>query len=667
MTSLPPPQARTYLNPVFPQTFADPFVLKYRGQYWAYCTGLQEDGGAFGVLRSPDLVSWQAVGSAMVPLPGDHPCYWAPEVTYDNGRFYLYYSVGNEERMHIRVAASSNPAGPFVDSGRRLTAEPFAIDPHVFRDDDGQRYLFYATDFYDHTHIGTGTVRDRLIDPFTLARAPQPVTRPQYDWQVYDAQREEKGGVRWHTIEGPFVLKRKGTYYQMFSGGNWQNPSYGVAYAVAGGVGTSGEWQQVCDGERVPPILQTVRGVVKGPGHNSVVRGPDNMQPFCVYHRWADGGGRQMAIDALDWAGERLLVLGPSHTPQRAPLPPYFADFLADEGHDRPRAAWEQAGSAWVVREGAATPQVEAAATELRYTLSDAYFVAEVSIAGGTQDKGSWGVALYERGQSLLQARLAPGAGEAIVTWRTSQGTQQQRFALPDTFDFAAYHLLRLEVAGQHACVALDDGVISWQDTVAAGATTLALRCESARAAFSGFALTRGWQTLFTDNASLQAQGWRGDHLQAWQVSQQRLVYNGKDGSRLCGEPRFASYQLVVNAALEHGAGGACYGFLPALDGAGEGPLLTVSQADDGWRLTWRDGEEATVYPLPQAFDAGIMQQFRFIKEGGRLTVFWEAHHIADGPVTAGAAQVGLYAHGGPAAFDMVRVIAFSGASFANE
>ena len=299
----------TYLTPVHDQPFPDPFVLKYGGEYWAYCTGFWTDGRCFGILRSRDLVTWHEVGGALEPLPGGATCYWAPEVIYDNGRFLMYYSMGDEERMQIRLAVAFHPAGPFIDSGRRLTREDFAIDPHVFVDDDGTRHLFYATDFLEHSHIGTGTVRDLLLDEATLAGRPRPVTRARYDWQVYDPQRVEKGGVRWHTVEGPFVLKRKGIYYEMFSGGNWKSITYGVSYAVTDDIETEREWEQASDGVTVLPILRTVPGRVIGPGHNSVVRGPDNRQMFCVYHQWApDARGRMLSIDPLDWAGSRLLV-----------------------------------------------------------------------------------------------------------------------------------------------------------------------------------------------------------------------------------------------------------------------------------------------------------------------------------------------------------------------
>src|ERR1044072_2966753 len=181
--------ADLYLNPVHNRPCPDPFAFKHCGQYWCYSTGFWHDGRCFGVMRSRNFTDWHELAGAMEPLAEGWTCYWAPEVVYYNGRFFMYYSVGNEERMQIRVALADHPAGPFVDSGRRLTDEEFAIDPHVFEDADGARYLFYATDFLTHTHIGTGTVVDRMLDMFTLARDPRPVTRARFAWQGYDPQR----------------------------------------------------------------------------------------------------------------------------------------------------------------------------------------------------------------------------------------------------------------------------------------------------------------------------------------------------------------------------------------------------------------------------------------------------------------------------------------------
>ena len=74
---------------------------------------------------------------------------------------------------------------------------------------------------------------------------------------MFDPARESKGGVKWHTIEGSFTLKRKGRYYQMFSGGNWTNQTYGAGYAVTERIDRPDEWDQPCDAETMPLVMRT--------------------------------------------------------------------------------------------------------------------------------------------------------------------------------------------------------------------------------------------------------------------------------------------------------------------------------------------------------------------------------------------------------------------------
>jgi hypothetical protein len=55
-------------------------------------------------------------------------------------------------------------------------------------------------------------------------------------------------------------------------------------------------------GETVPRVLRTIPGRVRGPGHNSIVTGPDGETQFLVYHAWdAEGKARKMCIDPLVW------------------------------------------------------------------------------------------------------------------------------------------------------------------------------------------------------------------------------------------------------------------------------------------------------------------------------------------------------------------------------
>lgn len=312
---------RTFTNPVYRGYFADPFVLQHRGRYYAYGTGPgTTPDAAFEVLASNDLVTWDQLGYALEPVDGlaakDH---WAPEVAEHDGAFHLYFSAGVEDRDHaIRHAVAWRPEGAFHPTGSILTPnEPFAIDPHPFRDDDGQWYLYYAHDVLDGERVGTSIAVDRLVEMDRLAGEPVPVLGASADWQLFRAQRQMYGGVYdWHTLEGPFVVKRQGRYWCLYSGGAWTNASYGVSYGVADH--PLGPWTEPAT--QGPALLRTRRGVLEGPGHTSVVRGPDGCD-YVVYHAWDPAfRARRMCIDRLDWTSDGPRTAGPTVEPQLAPL-----------------------------------------------------------------------------------------------------------------------------------------------------------------------------------------------------------------------------------------------------------------------------------------------------------------------------------------------------------
>jgi GH43 family beta-xylosidase len=660
----------TYLNPVHDRPCADPYVLKYLNEYWCYCTGIWYDGLCFGVLHSRDLLHWREVGGAMERLNKEATCYWAPEVIYDNGRFLMYYSVGNEESMEIRLAIAKHPQGPFIDAGRGLTSEQFAIDPHVFKDGDGTWYLFYATDFLEHTHIGTGTVCDVLVDEFTLEGNPRPVTRARFDWQVYDPQRAEKGGVRWHTVEGPFVLKRKNIYYQMFSGGNWKNKTYGASYATSDSILRDDEWKQIADGERVLPILQTVPGQVVGPGHNSATRGTDNLETYCVYHRWADdNSARVLAIDRMDWAGERMFVVGPSTTPQPAPNPATWIDFFDEDRDESLGEGWSCIGGKWMARKGAAMQEAQEGLAEARCLYQASHFIAELNLRRLSESHltGSFGVTLGEAGILSLRFTLLPETNQAVIEWQPfdepETNSMRQDFNLPRNFDMNVYHHIRLESNGSLVRVALDENILRWEGRTKIEAQSITLWTEDAAAAFAGFALTHGWVDTFMESySSPYSLGWHIEPTdKTWQIGDQYLWHSDpqKVGSVISKGPLPENYELVVNAKLFSEAdANNCYGFLPRLIKDGVGPLFTVERIENRWALRCERAESPRIFPLPANFDPYLYQQFRFRKRDGELLIQHESSVLGKIELSDVATQIGLYASGVTAAFDMVRVTA---------
>jgi arabinan endo-1,5-alpha-L-arabinosidase len=319
-----PGTAQQFKNPLITTYFADPFVFYGNGRFWAVATERDtsywndKPARVIPIRYSADLHHWEDAGHALtVPeeLRGTH--LWAPEVTVADGKYYLYYAASDPaaDPNHItgfcmRVAVADAPGGPYTDTGTPLTSmtkDPFAIDGHAFQDDDGTWYFFYAADFRErndnNAHLGTALVVDRMANLTTLSGNPKTVARARYPWQMYEANRAMPHyniQSDWYTLEGPVVRKRGGKYYCFYSGGNYQNETYGVDYVVADSI--AGPWD--CSGGKDGPrVLRTIPNKIAGPGHCSIIThdGTD----YIVYHAWDQAmTARQMWIDELAWTSD---------------------------------------------------------------------------------------------------------------------------------------------------------------------------------------------------------------------------------------------------------------------------------------------------------------------------------------------------------------------------
>jgi len=144
------PAADTYTNPVGdrPIVIGDPFVLRHGGRYYLFGTNAP-DGLRY--LVSNDLVHWTEGGYAW---RGDanswsDPPYWAPEVKFYQGKFFMTYSGkvrgSKPARLLTALAVSDRPEGPYRD----LYAPWFdpgysVIDADIFVDSGGTPYLYFS-------------------------------------------------------------------------------------------------------------------------------------------------------------------------------------------------------------------------------------------------------------------------------------------------------------------------------------------------------------------------------------------------------------------------------------------------------------------------------------------------------------------------------------------
>jgi hypothetical protein len=518
-------------------------------------------------------------------------------VTYDNGKFYLYYSSGNEILMELRIAISDRPDGGFVDAGIRLTNEEFAIDAHVFVDDDGTRYFFYATDFLEYSHIGTGTVVDRMLDWTRLEGNPRPVTRAEYDWQVYDPARKEKGGVRWYTVEGPTVLKRKGKYFEMFSGGNWQNKTYGVSFAVTDSMNSTDEWQQFSDGERTLPILRTIPGKVVGPGHNSVVRGPNNRELYCIYHRWTETG-RVLAIDRMDFAGDRIFVAGPTTDSQPMPFLPLCADNLMVRND-----GWKINGNTFT----------SAAVRKCGLTIRppEGGFLLECTVRFVEAKAGAlFGIVLGStRFELLVDDRLAT---------LHSAKPKPREIKVAAGLDLTTFHLLRIEALDGVYRVMFDDVGHAAETVVDERVGELFLISENGQVELSAIEITPGFEECFEsslpDPSRFSTDG--NTHFANGQLSITPL----SDDCRIGFPVPYSEFMLAANVALKNESLAGTYGLLLLNDDGSTSARLSAQPGT--MSVIFETKNDRAEIGLPESFVGSEYRQFRLVSQGGRLTAY---------------------------------------------
>lgn len=250
----------------------DPFILLDGDTYYTYGTGQNSDTG-IEVYKSTDLKEWKGPVGANegFALHEDdvygEKWFWAPEVYHINDRYYMFFSV--EE--HMAIAESDSPTGPFVQNESQVLADFKAIDHHLFIDDDGTKYLYFAK-FENGLEIWGAEIEDDFssLKEETLTQ----LTQKSQEWEKSD--KEPVGTVN----EGPFVIKKDGRYYMTYSANHYASPDYGVGIASADE--PLGEWAK----NEQNPLIQNPDNLF-GSGHNSLFRDKED-KLHIVYHTHFD-------------------------------------------------------------------------------------------------------------------------------------------------------------------------------------------------------------------------------------------------------------------------------------------------------------------------------------------------------------------------------------------
>jgi len=286
-------------------SLGDVTVVREGDSYYLFASG----GGAWA---SKDFIDWkyQAVEVRGGRLPV------APHVVKYNGAFYM---SGNDAPLY----KAANILGPYELLGpwKNEKGEPWTItfngrtaagafDVDMFVDDDNKPYMYFPG-------RSTAGIYVAPLDPKDLthlAAAPKHLFGfdSSHVWERW-GERNEYTGIAW--IEGPWMFKRNGTYYLEYSASGTQWLSY------ASGIYSSKSPMGRFTYSPKNPLLRKTSGIVTGPGHGSIVKGPDgNWWVFYTIVTSNPPGGRRIGMDPIDFdANGNPFTRGPSETPQWAP------------------------------------------------------------------------------------------------------------------------------------------------------------------------------------------------------------------------------------------------------------------------------------------------------------------------------------------------------------
>lgn len=325
----------------------DPVMIRENGTYYVFATGM-----GISVWSSKDMKTWKSEKSVFTEppragRPGQPPPatdgpvqpppatvvpvqptwaveaipsfvghIWAPDISYHNGKYYLYYSISafgkNTSCIGVATNVTLNPEDPrfkWEDHGKVIQSFPGktnwnAIDPNLIFDNDGTPYMTFGS-FWDGLKIVK--MKPDLLsidqDPATLVtiasrkrdpNAPNPPAPPN---NPVDA-----GG---NAIEAPFVFKHDGWYY-LFASIDYCCRGERSDYKMIVGRAKSAKGPYL-DKEGVS--LATAGGTLLmqgnkdwyGVGHNAVVHfdGVD----YLVFHGYeaADRARPKLRIEKLRW------------------------------------------------------------------------------------------------------------------------------------------------------------------------------------------------------------------------------------------------------------------------------------------------------------------------------------------------------------------------------
>jgi arabinoxylan arabinofuranohydrolase len=421
-------------NPIIPGYFADPSLVQHDGKFYVYATLDPWGGDTLGCWESDDFKNWTY---RVLNWPTTQLCrsatsrndkVWAPSVVERGGKFWMYVTVGNE----MWAGLATHPLGPWRNA---LGEAPFIhgdfrpgfhmIDGEAFIDDDGTPWIYWGSGWnWENGRCWAAQLGDGMT---SLVGEIHDVSPTNY-------------------FEAPFMAKRGGRYFLMYSNGRTDRDTYQVHYAV--GDTPLGPFTEAPNS----PILVTDHARnIHSPGHHAVfsLDGRD----YIFYHRHsipfdANFVGRQLCVDELHFTSDGLIEkVTPTHegpaliqrrnralsamaTASSSASESFGPQRVLDDNYAARWAAAKEARGAWLQLDLGEEKRIARHELRFEYAWKPYRFVLEIAsneqswqtLADFTQQAASGSPILIEKLAFARYLRLVfppdvPGAEISLFAW----------------------------------------------------------------------------------------------------------------------------------------------------------------------------------------------------------------------------------------------------------
>jgi arabinan endo-1,5-alpha-L-arabinosidase len=327
VSGAPNPQAHTQNSE--PQAYAlqgdiegthDPSIIKEGSTWYLYGTVTEKaPDGQLPIRCSQDLHNWKRCGYVFKSIPDwikkaspETKDLWAPDPSYFNGRYHIYYAYSvfgkNTSGIALLTNRTLDPASPdfkWVDEGVVLVSrkeDDFnAIDPNISFDAEGHPWMSFGS-------FWSG-IKMRRIDPLTGKLS---VEDPKL-YSLASRQRPTNPPPNppglpgdWQAVEAPVIVRHGGYYYLFVS---WDLCCRGAKSNYRTMVGRSRDitgpyvdasGKSLLEGGGTSLLSGNSRWA--GPGGESVLLQPEG--DIIVFHAYDRKSGKpSLQISSLTWTG----------------------------------------------------------------------------------------------------------------------------------------------------------------------------------------------------------------------------------------------------------------------------------------------------------------------------------------------------------------------------